>query len=357
MQADVDARATRVRPTSDSPCVHSEEEPPLQRRKYEASTDAAPGSTPAVRDEKYYRDDGDCIIQVENTLFKIHRYHLSGDSDIFRSMFSLPAGGRPLEGQSDLYPIVLFGDTPAQLRAVLSFSYSNPNQLQINRMSIDDLDRLLNMVPFAHKYFLQQCLLWALESMEHILMRSASVMPAEKFPVILEVTALCTSLHAPICQRICDLIQHQWMAQIKSDALPIGPALETAERSNLRSFLIALYRIVLDKLADMDLHAAAGADGLLAGINATHQLRIFSGSWALARCWRDFLTQPSPAPVIPRACITPQDCEKLWRYEWRKQIQRVSTTSEGSPACILRQAYAFRSAMTNEIRAGSFCCG
>ena len=95
-----------------------------------------------TKDEKYYRIDGDCIAQVENILFnvsewlrfvnfrssdpKIHRYHLaeSDNSSVFHTMFSLPSGTLPSEGQHDQNPILLQGDTPAQFRAFLYFSYS-----------------------------------------------------------------------------------------------------------------------------------------------------------------------------------------------------------------------------------------
>ncbi|KAF8218088.1 hypothetical protein K438DRAFT_18071 [Mycena galopus ATCC 62051] len=129
----MDNHASRIRPRSNS--ADFEEGPPLQRQKLhcsisgteEASCNGASTSiVVATKDEKYYRDDGDCIIQVEDVLFKIHRYHLTEDSDssVFHTMFCMPPGQAPSEGQHDCNPISLSEDSLVQFRAFLSFSYS-----------------------------------------------------------------------------------------------------------------------------------------------------------------------------------------------------------------------------------------
>lgn len=84
------------------------------------------------RHEEYYIPSGDvvflvsklicspvCIVgvpirlmtlQVENILFRIHRYFLLRDSPVFRDMLSLPApldSGLEQEGTSDQHPILL----------------------------------------------------------------------------------------------------------------------------------------------------------------------------------------------------------------------------------------------------------
>ncbi|KAJ7474726.1 hypothetical protein FB451DRAFT_1246439 [Mycena latifolia] len=357
---DSSKQTPRVRPRSDSTPL--EQEPPPQRRRCEVTVKGSdpegPESTPAPRDEKYYRPDGDCIIRVENTLFKIHRYHLSEDSSIFRSMFGLPAGTTPSEGQNDRNPIVLSGDTPTQFRAFLSFSYSNPNQLQINRMSVADVERIVNMVPFAHKYLLNECLLWALESLERVLIHSAALVPADQYSMILEATSLCTSLHAPICDRICGLLKRQWVAHIQSNSLAVGPALDIADRFNLRSFLVELYCIVLDKLANTpELEAVAAADGPLAGISSTHKLRIFSGSWALSRCWSDFSKKDPPHLSAHLTCTNARYCAELWKYNWAGHMKTIrnDTAGKGNPEELFRQLDRFKSAMNQNM--GGRCLG
>lgn len=98
-------------------------------------------SSEIVRDEDYYLSDGSCIILVESTLFnvrsfndhssskshtvsQVHRTTLSKDSSSFSSMFSLPRGDKPAEGQSDDNPVVLVGDTVSQFRNFLWALYA-----------------------------------------------------------------------------------------------------------------------------------------------------------------------------------------------------------------------------------------
>ncbi|KAI9440277.1 hypothetical protein BJY52DRAFT_1095756, partial [Lactarius psammicola] len=72
-----------------------------------------------VRDEDYYLSDGSCIILVENTLFNVSPFSDHSSFILFRSMFSLPRGDKPAEGQSDDNPVVLGGDTVSQFRNFL----------------------------------------------------------------------------------------------------------------------------------------------------------------------------------------------------------------------------------------------
>ncbi|KAG8723836.1 hypothetical protein FRC11_002287, partial [Ceratobasidium sp. 423] len=63
----------------------------------------------ASRSDKYYFPRGDLVLQVENTLFKIHRDILERHSGFFQGMFSVPTNddtegteGKPLVLSSDL---------------------------------------------------------------------------------------------------------------------------------------------------------------------------------------------------------------------------------------------------------------
>ncbi|KAJ7849691.1 hypothetical protein B0H14DRAFT_866071 [Mycena olivaceomarginata] len=294
----MDTQGSRVRRRSNS--ADGDQGPPPQRQRRQSGTvgfETAQTTTNvvAVKDEKYYRPDGDCIIQVENILFKIHRYHLSEDSDssVFRNMFSLPTGVISSEGQQDCNPIVLSGDTPAQFRAFLSFSYSTPRQLQINRMSADDLERLTNIIQFAHKYLLQNCLRWALESVEHVLEHSAATIHEGQYPLILRAMALCTPVHMEICEHICELLKPQWITHIKADTHRLSYALDIAETFHMESFLVDLYLIALDRLATCEPARALTVEGPLYGIGAIHQLRVFAGYWYPLPFVREFPKRPT----------------------------------------------------------------
>ncbi|KAJ7769170.1 hypothetical protein DFH07DRAFT_291767 [Mycena maculata] len=318
---------------------------------------------PRRHHSRTYRADGDTIFRVEDILFKIHRYHLE-ESTVFGSMFGLPSGALPSQGQSDANPIVLFGDNPDRFRAFLFCFYSkyaglgflasiaytdslhNPGQLRINRMTVDDVERLVNMVPFAHKYLLQDCLLWALESLEHILVTSVATVPANQYAMILEVTTLCTPLHESICDRIGGLLKRQWIDHIKANGLPVGPALDIAEVFDLRDFLVELYCVVLDKLAVTPEPQRTSADGPLHGISSTHQLRMFSGTWFLSRAFHDFIKQSPPTIAHHSTCQSPHVCNENWIFTWERTVTRtLDVQKAGDPEAFLRKLDVFKTKM------------
>jgi hypothetical protein len=94
----------------------------------------------AVRDDEFYHTSGDCIIRVEDTLFKvssrmfwfsdcsdllqIHRFIITRGSLIFSSLFELPQGSLAVEGMSDELPITLAGDTASDMRSLLKCIYA-----------------------------------------------------------------------------------------------------------------------------------------------------------------------------------------------------------------------------------------
>ncbi|KAF7377921.1 BTB domain-containing protein [Mycena sanguinolenta] len=338
----MEAEVSRVRPRSDS-LGDKDQGPPSQRQKLqqdcepevqeipnpdEASQQQSTAPITAVKDEKYYRSDGDCIIQVEDVLFKIHRYHLSENSSVFQNMFSLPLGTLPSEGQSDGNPIVLSGDTLAQFRAFLSFSYSTPGQVQYNRLTIRDLDKLLDTIQFAHKYLLQDYLLWALQSIKHILDRQQVTVPENQYILILRATALCAPLHSRICETICVQLERKWLAQIKSKTLGLPHALDVAETFHRKNFLVELYLVALERLASYKKpDPAIAVEGPLRGIGAIHQLRVFSGHWFLSVWYKEFIKAP-PTNIHISTCPTPSACRNIVHQTW-KEVQGGQGSSRG----------------------------
>jgi len=299
----------------------------------------------AAKDERYYRSDGDCIIQVENILFKIHRYHLSEDSPVFRDMFALPLGPVPSEGQQDHRPIVLYGDTSAQFRSFLSVAYSVPGQNQITRMSVDDLERLANIIQFAHKYLMQHCLLFALESIEHILVGAAAMVPEAQYVVILEATALCAPPHIALCDRIRELLKCQWINHITAGTLPIAPALEIAETFNFKNLLVDLYCIVLERLGGSQFPAG---EGLLSDISTTHRLRIFSGHWFLSHSSRNFMKTP-PTDFHRATCQVGSSCRQTVATYWAHCGKEILAQDDGSPNYIFRKLDNLKETMVRQM--------
>ncbi|KAF7296492.1 hypothetical protein HMN09_01055900 [Mycena chlorophos] len=66
--------------------TQSDERPPKRARALSGFEEGAP----AVRSTKYWLDDGNVILQVESTQFRLNKSTLSFYSPVFRDMFSLP---------------------------------------------------------------------------------------------------------------------------------------------------------------------------------------------------------------------------------------------------------------------------
>ncbi|KAI0289995.1 hypothetical protein BC826DRAFT_1106746 [Russula brevipes] len=79
------------------------------------------------RHEEFYLMDEMSVFQVENRLFRVHRYLLAENSPVFSSMLSglrgQPADGNEVEGTSDENPIFLAGATELEFETLLRYFY------------------------------------------------------------------------------------------------------------------------------------------------------------------------------------------------------------------------------------------
>lgn len=71
----------------------------------------------AIKRSELWLDDGNVVLQAEDTQFKVHRSILSLNSAVFRNAFSTsqPAGEPLIEG----CPLVLLSDTAADVTVML----------------------------------------------------------------------------------------------------------------------------------------------------------------------------------------------------------------------------------------------
>jgi len=76
------------------------------------------------RHPEYYLEDGTVTLLVDECLFKVHRYYLARESDVFRDMFSLPPEpSASCDGGSDEAPIVIPEVSCAEFESFLGFIY------------------------------------------------------------------------------------------------------------------------------------------------------------------------------------------------------------------------------------------
>ncbi|KAJ7909812.1 hypothetical protein B0H13DRAFT_2329955 [Mycena leptocephala] len=93
------------------------EECPLQRPRLNDETRVEGGADRVLRDTAFHRDDGDCILRMQDTLFKVHRHLFNYELSAFHDLFSLPRPEGEIERDRDNRLIVLSGDTPTEVRA------------------------------------------------------------------------------------------------------------------------------------------------------------------------------------------------------------------------------------------------
>ncbi|KIM20847.1 hypothetical protein M408DRAFT_333786 [Serendipita vermifera MAFF 305830] len=95
-----------------------------------------------------YLADADFVIQVENAIFRVHRYFLAKYSSVISDMFDSPQGKERAVG-TDENPLVLTGDTACAWGLLLEEIY-NRNPLENSKTYSSE--RLLSLLRIAHKY-------------------------------------------------------------------------------------------------------------------------------------------------------------------------------------------------------------
>jgi len=96
---------------------------------------------------QFYRDAGDTLIQVQNAIFKIHRFFLIDHSSVLRDMLSLPQSIKGSESANGT-PIVISGDTAKVWELLLaSFYRARP----MAAMDYTD-EECLELLALVHKY-------------------------------------------------------------------------------------------------------------------------------------------------------------------------------------------------------------
>ncbi|EMD39797.1 hypothetical protein CERSUDRAFT_103745 [Gelatoporia subvermispora B] len=144
-----------------------------------------------VRDDTYYLPDGSCILQVENTLFNVHRTILSKDASSFSAMFDMPEHpAHQVEGKSDENPIVLTGDSVQEFKNFLWVLYALPHELvQISTIHTD-ISRLIDIARVSNKYSYKSVETWALDVLDdYINRRPPPLIPPHDTPDFDQVVA------------------------------------------------------------------------------------------------------------------------------------------------------------------------
>ncbi|EGN93971.1 hypothetical protein SERLA73DRAFT_78354 [Serpula lacrymans var. lacrymans S7.3] len=277
-------------------------------------------SKSTIHDDVYYIDDGDCVIQVGDTLFKVHRWVLSRDTSAFSDMFVVSGGGDKthsdgeLEGSSDTTPIFLQGDSVEQFRSLL---WVLPNAIltRSSFITTDNVEFLAQVAEIAHKY-----------QFSHIEERACVVLcevPSNKAFWHSGVDSASRLLDISyICQDDClrSKLLEAWIPRLLSRSIPAIPALLIADKYELQSLQGAAYYSYILRMDEMNSNGRLSPESLLNQIQYNGLLR---GYW--------WLSHTSPLENIPTyerssKCLGSVYCSQSWRSLWGKSCANLDVS-------------------------------
>ncbi|KAG8750558.1 hypothetical protein FRC11_010302 [Ceratobasidium sp. 423] len=104
---------------------------------------------PTKRHPEFFFDNTLIAIQIEDTLFNVHKYQLT-KSEVFSRMFEVPKreNGKPQEGSSPEYPVVIHGASASDFAALLRVLYAS-HQPAPEAPLIIPAFRLANLLGFS----------------------------------------------------------------------------------------------------------------------------------------------------------------------------------------------------------------
>ncbi|KAF7320527.1 BTB domain-containing protein [Mycena chlorophos] len=306
---------------------------PAKRPRSESISEIPP---PATRHPEFYlKADPLCVIRVENTIFKVHRYLLTQASPVFASMFELPQGDLCVEGTSDEAPIVLAGDSAKDFGALMKYLYEPGCNLvlQDRDMPASELQAIFGVARLAHKYEMITWQAWAGRTLRSLISLHGANFSSEDLVECFELSYKLPD------KQLAPRVSSLWVRRIVKGELPIVPALDAGESHNRRSFLSSLYEHELRRLPASPTPTTPLS---FPGFKAIHIQRIFVGNWSLnaswtARAWKEAVSSsvaqyPNIIGLSSRLAV----------------LQRVFSEGTGSTQALAQYAMACRYTMSQD---------
>ncbi|KII86612.1 hypothetical protein PLICRDRAFT_699924 [Plicaturopsis crispa FD-325 SS-3] len=255
-----------------------------------------------VHDPDYYICDGNVVVQVESTLFKVHRSNLRRDGSAFHTMFDLGQETPHSGGGSDEDPIILSGDSVAEFHALMWSLYALPPEFASPSVGTNIL-RLTNLARIAHKYQFETLENWALgtlcrsypPTMENLFRSYPPTLSSSTSPTLEEVTevaALCK--HHLLSRRLTST----WYSLL-DQGRDVAIAMRVSERLDFQDLMGRAYYTMMLK------GRAAWNDD--PDLTYEQRVRLLSGFYNISHLWEIFpLDLPSktiaPLPLHDKRC-------------------------------------------------------
>ncbi|TFK33027.1 hypothetical protein BDQ12DRAFT_691724 [Crucibulum laeve] len=250
------------------------------------------------RDLDYYFSDGNAVLLVEDTLFKVHRSILSKDGSTFANLFVLPTQlGSSEEGNDDRNPICLQGDTAEQFRALLWALYALPAEIIQFTMFAGD-HRFYHIARLANKYHFATTETWALEAIPGYFNRiDTQLVVADLIPAT-EVAFLCEH------DELKKLTVSRWKHYL-GEPTDIVAAINISEKLNIPDLLgEAYHRMML-----------LGREVWDSSLTASQRIRLLSGFYNIYKICES-LGSNEPKYVHANSCPNHFQCYNDWTEIW-----------------------------------------
>ncbi|KAI0685619.1 hypothetical protein BC835DRAFT_1383097 [Cytidiella melzeri] len=295
------------------------------------------------RDDRFYLPAGDCLILVENTLFKVHRFILSRDSSAFEHMFSVSDQFMMEEGIDgvDQPHTTLYGESVEKFRLLLSILYALPAEIAHFSTSDADVPTLLTIAEMTNKYSFATTASWAIESL-HVVFKEGTLTNqwnptlcrSSLFRRIIEVALLCDH------QELCDFAVNKWIERIYNRTANPLIAMAVADKYGLTKLQGVSYYVALiesgpqfelnedtfgppepeDELSKEDAQQPIG-------LTPSQKSRLLSGFFALVNLW-DRLRLSAPVFQRPDGCTYhAHGCLGTWQHTWYTVARSDSTAA------------------------------
>ncbi|KAJ7613101.1 hypothetical protein FB45DRAFT_1009103 [Roridomyces roridus] len=309
---------------------------PLKRAR--SSSPGPISHSSPVRDPEYYDEDGNCIIRVENVLFKAlktHHVFLTRESEVLADMFKLPQGHLPAEGTTDENAIVLpQGDAP-QFRAFLRYTLASRLDTQVDHIPNAAAEAVLDLGHFASKYMMTSWLEWSVSVIKYLC--KSPLNPGLSVDVLRP--ALLLAKNAPKASELWDTIPDLWKLRLQQTrSLPkYSDALDAAEAAGHRTFLVDIYYLILSARRGYKgpSRTATSQQFPYHGLAPIHIQRLFAGSWSLTMLWQQLMNHP-PEYRLPQHwdCAKHARCTTQWKQIWREGLRSTDMDAH-NPADVI----------------------
>ncbi|KAM6494474.1 hypothetical protein JOM56_010835 [Amanita muscaria] len=295
-----------------------------------------------VRDPEYYKDEsqgGFCIFQVENKLFRVHRFFLMREPSAFEDMLRFPSRRYNNNGSSDDNPVIL-SDREEQFRDLLWALYARPSDLQrlSDRREMPFLEKLLNIAEMSTKYCIVSFRTWSVQCIYALTKDANSPLRSAPTGMYARILAVAASSG---CDRLLEYVTKKVATKILWHNMPPEPFIPVAERNELRKLQgICYYRQLTTMERETPYLSLSGSSQLAIPLsfNVEKRKRFFRAHSRLVELWEEL--RSTPPDVTIDGCPSHGLCMDTWTHLWREAGSSAEILRCG-PADVLGRLKAF----------------